>query len=455
MVAVCPARRRGKAERMPRWAVCAPWLAARPLRPTRRTHLGMHVLSPPSRPLEGIRVLDLTMALAGPYGALMLGGMGAEVIHVEAPQSRDTVRQCPPFVGPRGLHHGAPQPDETSLLVLDRARNKKSITLDLKTEAGRALFMQLVQVSDVVLENMSSGVAQRLGVDYATLEQVNPRLVYGSISGFGDNPAYAGLKGTDILIQALSGLMHVTGFADGPPTRVGLPIADLVAPLYAVNGILAALIQRGRTGQGQHVQVAMLDCLVSLLAVEHLDVAATAPLALRTGNSLDRLVPFGVYACSDGHIAIAAYQADTFAALARAMQHPELMHNRAYLVMGFRTQHAAQINHWIGAWTAGQTTAQVLDCVSTQHGIPAAIVRSPLQAQQDPYLLSTGAITQITADDGSTIGVAAGNPIAFSKAHAQFDQAAHALGADNVQIYTELLGMTAQQLDTLRAQGVI
>lgn len=412
---------------------------------------GMHV----SRPLEGIRVLDLTMALAGPYGALMLGGMGAEVIHIEAPQSRDGVRKCPPFVGPRGLHHGVQQSDETSLLVLDRARNKKSITLDLKSEAGQALFMQLVQVSDVVLENMSSGVAKRLGIDYASIEQVNPRIVYGSISGFGDNPAYEGLKGTDILIQALSGLMHTTGFPEGAPTRVGIPIADMVCPLFAVNGILAALIQRGRTGQGQHVKVAMLDCLVSLLALEHMDITDAEKQGMRTGNSLDRLVPFGVYACSDAYIAIAAYQADKFASLAQAMQHPELMLNPKYLVQGYRTQHATQINHWIEAWTSTQTAQHVFDCVYATHNIPAAIVRTPLEALNDPYLFSTGALTHIQSHDGHNLGIAAGNPIAFSKAEAQFDQPARPLGADNLQIYGELLGLSATQLAELQTSRII
>lgn len=407
-------------------------------------------------PLEGIRVLDLTIALAGPYGALLLASMGAQVIRIEAPQSRDTARQSPPFLGPEGWNHGAPLPEEISLSVLDRARNKQSITLNLKTAQGLAMFMDLVKVSDVVLESMSRGTTQRLGIDWPSVQAVNPRVVYASITGFGDNPAFEGLKGSDILIQALSGWMHVTGQADGPPTRIGVPVADLVAPLYAVNGILAALVQRGRTGQGQHVQVGMLDCMVALLAAEHFDVSAHLGRALRTGNSLDRLVPFGVYACQDGHVALVAHQADKFAALAQAMQHPELMHNPQYLDLGFRQQHAARINAWIEAWTRAQTTTQVLACLGTQCQIPAALVRTPQQALADPYLRAIGAIGELAVPPMHGLSpTGLGNPIQFSHAQAALEQPAQALGASNAKVYGELLALSAEQLQALQAQGVI
>ena len=160
-----------------------------------------------SRPLEGIRVLDLTVALAGPYGSLLLGGLGAEVIRIEAPGGSDIARTNPPFVGVNGVNFGQAAPNEVSLSLLNRGRNKKSITLDLKSERGRELLLKLVLHVDVVIENMSEGTADRLGVGYATLSQRNPRLVYASISAFGDPSPYPGLKGMDIIVQALSGLM--------------------------------------------------------------------------------------------------------------------------------------------------------------------------------------------------------------------------------------------------------
>ena len=409
-----------------------------------------------SRPLEGIRVLDLTMALAGPYASFILASMGAQVIRIEAPRSRDGARNSPPFLGPRGWNHGAPQPDEVSLSVVDRAHSKQSVTLNLKTEQGRVMFMDLVKLSDVVLENMSHGTTERLQIDWPQVQAVNPRIVYASISGFGDNPAFEGLKGSDIIIQALSGWMHVTGEAGGAPTRIGVPVADLVTPLFAVNGILAALVQRGRTGAGQHVQVAMLDCMVALLAAEHLDVAAHEGRPLRTGNSLDRLVPFGVYACQDGHIALVAHHSEKFAALADAMQHPELMHNPQYLDLGFRQQHAAQINAWIEAWTQQHTMAQVLEAVYTQRGIPAAPVRSPMQALADPHLLANGAIGQLAAAAiGGVLPTGLGQPIQFSAVPAMQHPAAQTLGQANADVYGELLGLSPLQLQQFQAQGVI
>ena len=257
------------------------------------------------RPLEGLRVLDLTVALAGPYGALLLGGLGAEVIHIESPQGGDVARTNPPFVGSRGVNLGIRADDEVSLTIINRGRNKKSVTLDLKSEKGRELFFRLARKSDIVIENMSEGAANRLGVGYDHVKRLNPKIVYASISAFGEPSAYQGLKGMDIIVQALSGLMDVTGFPDGPPTRVGIPIADMVTPLYAVNGILAALIYRGRSGEGQHIKVSMLDCMASMLAEEHFDIAVQEGQAIRTGNSHDRLVPFGVYESKDGHVAMA------------------------------------------------------------------------------------------------------------------------------------------------------
>ncbi|MFT3978772.1 MAG: CoA transferase, partial [Sphingomonas bacterium] len=176
------------------------------------------------RPLEGIRVLDLTVALAGPYGSLMLGGMGAEVIRVESPSGGDIARTNPPYVGDHGLHFGAAEDGDVSLTILNRARNKKSVTIDLKSAEGRALLLDLAKQADVVIENMSEGATKRLGVSYGDIAAVNPAIVYASIKAFGEPSIYPGTKGMDIIVQALSGIMDVTGFADGPPTRFGLPI---------------------------------------------------------------------------------------------------------------------------------------------------------------------------------------------------------------------------------------
>lgn len=409
-----------------------------------------------TRPLEGIRVLDLTVAVAGPCGSLLLGGLGAEVIRIEAPGGGDIARTNPPYVGSQGMNFGTKGEGEVSVTILNRARNKKSITLDLKSARGREIFFELARESDVVIENMSEGTVSRLGVGYEQTRHANPRIVYASISAFGDPSLYPGLKGVDILMQAISGLMETTGFADGPPTRCGIPIADLVAPLYAVNGILSTLIQRGRTGVGQHVQVAMLDCLASMLAEEHLDVFAQAGYPLRSGNSHDRLVPFGVYECQDGHVAIVAFRPEWMKPLLELIGRAELLEDPRFRDRGPRMRHARELNEIIETWTRARTTAEVVRELFEERSVPAARVRTPVEVLSDPRLHARGALMQLqhpAMGAGNAVGM--GNPIRFSQAHAQFDQPAQELGASNEQVFGDLLKMSQEQILQLRAQRVI
>ncbi|MEY4139023.1 MAG: hypothetical protein RLZZ371_1205 [Pseudomonadota bacterium] len=412
--------------------------------------------SPTTRPLEGIRVLDLTVALAGPYGALLLGGLGAEVIHIETPGGSDIARTNPPFVGPKGFAFGSSSEDDLSLSIINRGRNKKSLTLDLKSPKGLEIFKRLVKESDVIIENMSEGTANRLKVGYEDMARVNPRIVYASISAFGEPSIYPNLKGMDIMVQALSGLMEVTGFADGPPTRVGIPIADMVTPLYAVNGVLAALIQRGRTGEGQHVKVSMLDCMASMVAEEQFDISTAAGAPMRTGNSHDRLVPFGVYACKDGHVAIVAFRPEWMTGLLDAMGRPELIQDPRFATRGPRMQHAAALNEIISTWVASMTTHELVRELFEKRAVPAVIVRTPDEMLHDPALHARGAVMQLqhpAMGDAKAVGM--GNPIQFSKANAQFDIPAQGLGEATTQILSDVLKMSASELDQLRAERVI
>jgi crotonobetainyl-CoA:carnitine CoA-transferase CaiB-like acyl-CoA transferase len=409
-----------------------------------------------TRPLEGIRVLDLTVALAGPYGSLLLGGLGAEVIRIESPGGGDIARNNPPYVGKEGIHFGVRRGDEVSLTILNRARNKKSITLDLKSAQGRAVFMELARESDVVIENASEGVMARLGVDYDSVAKANPKIIYASIKAFGEPSPYPNLKGMDIIVQALSGIMDVTGVADGPPTRWGLPIADLIAPLYAVNGILAALIHRGKTGVGQRVQVSMLDCLSSMVAEEHFDVFVGHGYPKRSGNFHDRLVPFGVYGTLDGHVAMVAFQPDWFRNLMEALGRPELVADPRYATRGPRMKHAAEINAMIEEWTTQRSTAEVIRELQEKRGVPAAAVRSPLDVLKDPLLQERGAVVKLEHPGLAEVdAMGMGLPIRFSETPAQFDQPAQELGASNDEIYRGLLKLPDERLQRLRDEGVI
>ena len=408
------------------------------------------------RPLSGLRVLDLTMALAGPYCTLLLAGMGAEVINIEGPGKGDLARSNPPFYGEDGFHFDAMREQDISVFVLSRARNKKSVTLDLKSERGRELFLDLVATADVVVENMSDGTAERLGVGYEAVRSVNDRIVYASIAGFGEINQIPGLKAMDIIVQAYSGVMDVTGEADGSPMRFGLPIADLLAPLYACNGILAAIIRRGITGRGQHVKVNMLDCLVSLLAAEHFDVLKRSGVRIRTGNHLIRNAPFGVFTTSDGNVAIVATADEWLNALTVAMGKPELATDPRFSARGARASNADALNAEIEAWTRTLTSEEVTEELLGRRGIPCARVRTVDEVLHDPMMQASGAIQTLSHPRfGPIEAVGMGMPINFSEATAAFDVPAEELGASNRDVFGKILGLSDDEIRALKASRVI
>jgi crotonobetainyl-CoA:carnitine CoA-transferase CaiB-like acyl-CoA transferase len=260
----------------------------------------------------------------------------------------------------------------------------------------------------------------------------------------------------DIIVQALSGIMEVTGEPDNPPTRWGLPIADLVAPLYAVNGILAALIHRGRTGEGQQVMVSMLDCLASMVAEEHFDVFSEAGYPLRSGNFHDRLVPFGVYGTRDGYVAIVAFNPDWFKALMEVIGEPQLADDPRFSSRGPRMKHAKELNARVDAWTRQHTSEEVVRELRDKRGVPSAPVRSPMQVLRDPLLHASGALMKLSHPRlGELDAVGMGLPIRFSKTKSQFDEPATELGAANEEIYRRLLKLGDEDLSKLRADRVI
>jgi crotonobetainyl-CoA:carnitine CoA-transferase CaiB-like acyl-CoA transferase len=406
-------------------------------------------------PLAGLRVIDLTVALAGPYCTLLLAGLGAEVIKIEAPGGSDIARNNPPYVGGPGLNYNAPAPGEVSLSMLDRHRNKKSITLDLKASEGRDLFLELVKKADVLVENFSIGTMERLSIDYATLSTINPGLIYTSVSSLGQDAPPA-IKGMDIIVQAMSGVMEVTGFADGPPCRVGFPLADILAPHYALSGIMAAIIHRGRSGRGQRVDISMVDCLTSLLAMEHFDILVAAGESARTGNNQDRLTPFGIYKTSDSYVAIAAPQDAWTHAMFRAMGQPELANDERFRMRGGRAIHAKILNGIIETWTSSRSTEAVVSLLLS-HGVTAAAVRTPGQAFADPGIRQRGAVVTLRhpmLPEGIETATA-GVPIQFSDCRAGYDQQAPMLGDHNPEIYGSLLGLSETQIQDLKARAII
>lgn len=407
------------------------------------------------RPLAGIRVLDLTVALAGPYCTLLLAGLGAEVIKIEAPQGGDIARFNPPFYGRNGIHLGALEEGDVSLSILARARAKKSLSLDLKSAEGLRLFRELVRQSDIIVENLSDGTVERLGVDYESLKGINPHLIYCSITGMGRPSPHPGLKVMDIVVQALSGVMDTTGDKDGPPTRFGLPIADLLAPLYGVIGIQAALRQREINGMGQYVMTSMLDCLSSLLPFEHFDVFQRMGFPARSGNHQTRLAPFGIFETRDGHVSIAAANDKWAGLIFEAMGRPELIRDPHYATRGPRAVNADELNGMIEDWTRSQSTEQVIDALATSRGVPCVKVRTAREAMADPALRESGAIVPLVHPEAGEIdAVGSGIPIRMSGSDVGLNKPAPTLGANNAEVLG-LLGLGADDIENLKSKGVI
>lgn len=408
------------------------------------------------RSLDGVTVLDLTTALAGPYAALLLAGLGARVIKVENPRSPDTARNNAPFIGRDGVAMVRRHADDMSLAIMERGRNKQSITLNLKHPRGKALFEQLVAKADAVVENFSAGTTERLGLGPEALMAINPRLVYTSISGFGANMVSVQNKAMDTVVQALSGLMMTSGKRGDPPVRVGVPFGDLAAPLYAVIGTLAALIQARSTGRGQHVDVSLLGAITAMVAAEPFELMHRAGQETRTGNLMPRLAPFGVFATQDGHIAICAPTDGFTAALFDAIGQPALRGDPRFAGRDHRITNHAELHALIGAWIATLSTDDAVK-VLEQHGVPSGRVRSPGEATRDPRLLARGETERLEhpvygAVDDVVVG---GLPIRMTGSFTGFDRAAPGLGEHNAAVYGELLGLTEAQLAELAAAGVL
>lgn len=412
--------------------------------------------TPSAAPLQGVRVVDLTRALAGPYATLLLSGLGAEVIKAEDPQHGDLARHNSPYVGRDGVVAEKRHEDDVSVSHLSRARGKYGVSLNLKSPEARAVFKDLVRVSDVVVENFSAGTADRLGVGYESARRVNPRIVYCSLSGFGAGVS-EGSKAMDVIIQALSGAMLTSGEEGSPPVRLGIPVADLVAPVFAVIGILAALHRRGATGKGAHVDVSMLGALTSIVAMENWHAMSLAGVPARTGLTVPRLTPFGVYRCADGYVALVAVLDSLTAALFRAMGREDLAGDPRYATRDARVANSKSLDAIVGEWCRSRTTAEVVEALSA-HGIPAAPVRSPEEAMNDPRVLERGEVQSIRHPKYEVDPQlrTAGIPILFSGTPCRFEERLPlTIGEHNEEVYGRILGYSAERIAELKSNGTI
>lgn len=410
-----------------------------------------------SKPLEGIRILDLTAFLAGPYATQLMGAMGAEVIRIETPGKGAGERNSNPFVGPKGLNKSKETEEDISMLTLRRCRNKKSITLNLKSEAGKLLFLDLVRKSDVVIENFRMGTMQKLGLGYEVQKETNPRIVYCNISGYGGIPAYEKMAALDITVQAFSGFMSTNGDKDGPPTRSGaVSMADMNAAMYATVGILSALLARDRTGEGQQVSVNMLEPMLNYMLDEPLDYNIRHGAPMRDGSRLRRATPFSNFKAKDGDFVLAANTDILWQKLLTAIGREDLKDDSRYKLMGDRAANTYEIDDIINGWAQGLSVNEVLDILN-RAGIPCAKIRTVLEVLEDKNLMESGALKPLVHP---TVGpmkelMSYENPIHFSSGKTDYDSPAPFLGQHNEEVYKALLGLDTEKLMELKREGVI
>ncbi|MCW1403445.1 CoA transferase [Novosphingobium sp. MW5] len=407
------------------------------------------------RPLEGLVVLDLTRALAGPYATMLLAGLGAKVIKVEEPKGGDLARENSPYVGRDGIQVVRRHDDDISISHLTRARGKYGVSLDLKTAEGRAVFFDLVAKADIVVENFTAGTADRLGVGYQPCKAINPRVIYASLSGFGATDRDG--KAMDVIIQALSGAMFTSGEPGHPPVRIGIPMADMLAPVFTVIGILAAIEQRHKTGTGQHVDVSMLGALTSFVAIENWSAMAAAGMPARTGLTVQRLSPFGVFECADGYVAVVAVHEPLARGLFAAMGHPELGEDPRFCSRDARVANATELEATINEWSRQLPLVEVVRALEAQ-GVPVAPVRHPEDALVDPRVVArqeTMAVKHPLYRSNIDLRTA-GIPIQFSGATTGFDEALPvSIGEHNETIYRDMLGYDEDRIAALKAVGAI
>ena len=385
------------------------------------------------KPLAGVRVLELARILAGPWAGQMLADLGADVIKVERKGSGDDTRGWgPPFVeGADGQHLGAAYFHSAN-------RGKRSIEADFEDEEGRRIVHKLIKRSDVLIENFKVGGLAKFGLDYKSLAPENPRLIYCSVTGFGQDGPYAARAGYDLMAQGMGGFMSLTGYADGPPTRVGVAISDVFTGCYSVIGILAALAQRERTGKGCYVDTALVDSTVGVLANQGLNYLVSGEIPKRIGNSHPNIVPYQEFPVADGHIIIATGNDNQFVKLCHVLGAPELAEVPEYKNNVGRLAHRNELVAKLTVLTKRMPRAELLGKLEEQK-VPAGPINDLEQVFNDPQVVFRGMKLELpsaAAKSGHIPGVR--TPIVMDGWRAASERPAPRLGEHTAEILKEI-----------------
>lgn len=395
-----------------------------------------------NRPLEGIRVLDLTQAYSGPFCTMNLADHGAEVIKIETPTGGDQTRGWGPMENGFSGYYAYIN------------RNKKGMTLNLKTEEGKQIFTELLKTADVVCENYKVGVLERLGFPYEKMKEINPRIIYGSISGFGLTGDLAARPAYDIVAQAMSGMMSVTGFHDGPPCKIGPSVGDNYSGAYLCMGILMALYEREKTGVGRRVDVAMMDTLFSVMENFVVEYTIAGKTPHRAGNQDPSIAPFDSFHAKDGDFVMGCGTDKMYADLCGAMGRPELITDPRYVTNVDRCDnYLPDLKSDIEAWTTTKTVDELEEIISGLK-IPFGRIQTIPEAAEHPQTKERKMLWNVYQPGMDQEIRIPGTPIKIHGEPDECQKAAPQLGEDNEAILTSL-GMTKEQVADLKSKGVI
>ncbi len=394
-----------------------------------------------SYPLQGVRILELGQIIAGTYASQVLSDLGAEVIKVETPHG--DLGRNPSVAHYRGW----------SGLFLTLNRNKRSVVIDLKTEGGRNLFYDLVKYSDVVIDNFRPGVLERLKVDYATLSRLNPRIIQCSVTGFGESGAYKDYPAFDLIIQAISGHMAITGEDGRPPTRVGIPLADMSGGIFSCKGVLAALFDRERTGKGRRVELSIFDAMLSLLGYIGTMWLTNGELPRPAGSAHEYTVPWQAFEASDGYLVVATRQEEFWKRLCVVIGEPSLADDPRFATNTLRVQNREALVPMLERIFRVRTTADWLRQLRDAE-VPAAPVNNLDVAFAEPPVAERN---MIVAYDHPEVGMVRlpGNPIKMSGMPGTISNPAPRLGEHTDAVLSEVLSLSADQIASLRAAGAV
>ena len=400
-------------------------------------------------PLVGFRVLDLSRILAGPWASQMLADLGAEVIKIERPgQGDDTRGWGPPYM-----------PDETGNATSEAAyfhganRGKLSVCIDISSKQGQQLIRQLVEQCDVLIENFKVGGLKKYGLDYASLKAINPKLIYCSITGFGQTGPYRERAGYDFMIQAMGGLMSVTGEREGEPMKVGVALSDVMTGLYAANAIQAALIHRQRGGEGQHIDLALLDVQVATLANQAMNYLASGNNPQRLGNAHPNIVPYQAFQTADGYLILAVGNDAQFARFCDLAGRPELASDERFETNSNRVKHRDFLIPGLAEIMLTQDTDAWLEQLN-QKGIPCGPIANIDQVFDNPQVQHRGMQLELDHPVAGKVPSVA-NPIRLSESAVTYDKAPPLLGQHTEQVVCDLLGLGRDQIDQLINDGII